>query len=107
MAFNYIALQALADKLIVQFGRTGQLLRGDSADRPVRCVEIAYSPREIDGQLIAYADRRFLVSARNLELPPDKEEDRLVVGSDDFRIVAVSPLSPAGVPVYYEVQVRK
>lgn len=106
MAFNYTALQALADKLIVQFGQSGQLIRGDSDDRVVRVVEISYRPSERDGQLIAATDRRFLISARGLTQPPDKEEDKLIVGGLEFRIVAVSPLSPAGIPVYYETQVR-
>lgn len=105
-SFDYSEILEVADELIDEFGITAQLSRGGVL-RYCTVVRIDYRPQDRDGDMIKQTDRRYLVAAGGLALPPDSEEDRLVVLGEDLRIVTVTPLMPANVPIFYEVQTRK
>lgn len=114
MAYNYARVQNRADQLIRKYGRAA-VLRRTSGDRPVRAVLIDYTTRERAGDLIQASDQKALVSAKGLTVPPDNEEDVLVIGAgptfvapfEELKIVAPpSKLDPAGTVVYWELQVR-
>jgi hypothetical protein len=115
VTFNYLRVQAKVDRMIRKFGRTG-VLRRDSGDRTIQLVLVNYTASERANSLIQYNDQKAIVSAKDLVVPPDNELDKLVVGAartfaapfTTYDIIAPpGKLDPAGVVVYYELQVRK
>lgn len=114
MAYNYGRVQGRAHQLISKYGRDA-VLRRSSGDRSIKCVLIDFSTQERQGGLVQFGDQKALVSALGLTVPPDFEEDVLVVGGTDkfvspfttYRLVAPpSKLDPAGTVIYWELQVR-
>lgn len=103
--FNYTNIVKVADKLIDQFGTTGQLKRG-TVLRPCTLVRVDYTAQERDGQLIQFNDTRFLVASGDIETPPSAEDDRLVVEGQEKRIMSSRPLRPATTTLLYDLQVR-
>jgi hypothetical protein len=115
MAYNYPRVQGTADRLIKKYGREARLRRS-TGDRKVMCVLINYDAQERRNEMIQHADQKAIMSAVGLKLPPDPEEDALIIGAsakfiapfEKWRIVAPpTKLDPAGTVVYWEVQVRK
>lgn len=108
--FNYGPITKTAKKLIDKFGYDAVIRRkvgSTTTDYPVVIVMTEYLPREKDGALILATDRKALLSASGLTITPDPETDKLVENSKVLRIVTVTPTAPAGVPIIYELQVRK
>jgi hypothetical protein len=64
-----------------------------------------YPARAIDGTLIQQGDKKVLASAVDLTVDPDID-DYLNFDSMDHRIVRVRKISPAGLDVVWELQVR-
>jgi len=110
--FNYSAQRLRADRMIARYGSTTAKLRRGSSDRVCTAVEIAFSPRERRA-LTNPTDRRVLISAENLTIPPDQQHDKLIMpnpatGIDqELRIVEpVGRLAPAGLVVFWDLMVR-
>lgn len=117
VAFNYARTCATAERLIDRFGQTGALRRMVSNDDPFNpvltpvdyaCtfVVLDYAKKDIDGTLILQTDQMVYLSTQGLTIEPNVT-DKVVVGGVVFTIINVKPLSPAGVVVFYEMQVRK
>lgn len=68
-------------------------------------VKFEYSARERDGSLIQTGDQRVYLSTTGAVLP--LPGDTLTIGSTVFRVVRTGAISPAGVDVLYDLQVRK
>jgi hypothetical protein len=74
-----------------------------------------YSPHERMGKVINQTDRKALVSPVGLTIVPDSEQDRLVtldpvtgLELETLRIIApIGKMAPAGVVVYWELQLRR
>jgi hypothetical protein len=120
MKFNYQAAIVDADKLIREFGMDAVLRRAGSTpeDRPCQVVIIEYDPRDKPADLTNPTDRKVIMSAKNLEIPPDNEQDQLVTFVQPPAIPPVvhevlpltckpKPTAPAGVTVLYEFTVRR
>jgi len=121
MGINYTGVRNRADRMIKRYGQTALLRRGETGyeiDRECTALEIAYTPSE-KRRLQNLTDRKVLLSARNLDIPPDKELDTLVMLDQTtldnteptelevLKIIAPpGKLSPGGVVVYWELQVR-
>jgi len=112
MAFNYTRSQAVADKMITKYGMKAVLRRESMDDRPCIVVETDFTPMERQGKLINPTDRIFLISAKELLLPPLFQVDTLVTLKppdfvDDNEILKLSRkpgrLAPAGTVIYWEV----
>lgn len=68
-------------------------------------VELDYNVSEIDGVLIQRGDKKLLVSVSGITaIEPN---DTCTVGSVVYIVKSVKPLSPGGIVLLYEVQVRK
>jgi len=63
-----------------------------------------YKKRDIDGTLIKAGDIRFLMEAKETE---PAIGGNIVIDSVTYRIIDLTPTSPAGVVVMYELQLRK
>ena len=117
--FNYAAGRATADRLIARFGQAGAIRRKEDkpdnpepwkpeqteVDYPCKLVVLEYSAYELQGTLIEANDRKVYVAAGGLAVEP-AVADKVIIGGSEFTIIRVSPLNPAGVVVYYELQVR-
>jgi hypothetical protein len=114
--YNYHRTQLTANRLITKYGRNA-VLRRATGDRRIKCVLINYSTQEQrSNPLIQAADQKALISALAMTVPPDMEEDTLVIGRD-VRFIApfevwkiMAPpvkLDPAGTIVYWEAQLRR
>ncbi len=121
MGINYIGIRNRADRMIRRYGQTALLRRGETGyeiDRECTALEVQYNASE-KRRLQNLTDRKMLISARDLTVAPDKELDRLVI-LDQSTLNNVPPtelevlkifappgkLSPGGIVVYWEVQVR-
>lgn len=115
-AFNYAATAATATRLLQRFGAAATLKRTTTGEydpelgeAPVTVTELAttaavfaYDQKYIDGTLILQGDQRAYIVPAN----EPKQGDLLAWQGRDWSIVAVKPISPAGVPVVYEAQLR-
>lgn len=125
--FNYARARRTADRLIARFGGPGELRRssepndgdmtngqtpepdeGSDESHPCTLVVVDYTDQERAASLVAQNDRRALIATKGLTIRPD-ESFSLVLFADPepFQIVSCKPLSPAGVDVLYDAQVRR
>lgn len=94
--------------LIKKYGRMVQLRRrpyGEIQNRDCWIVRDKFDPRVIDGDLILWTDHRYIM-ARDVDPPPDPDQDRLVVDGQELRVVKAPPLQPAEVVLLYDIQAR-
>ncbi|QLQ28519.1 MAG: hypothetical protein HZT39_09840 [Pseudoxanthomonas sp.] len=115
-SFQYAAIAATATRLLQRFGASATLKRQtagtydpSTGTTPVTVTELAttaavfaYDQKYIDGTLILQGDQEAYLTAANAP----KQGDLLAWQGRDWSIVAVKPISPAGVPVVYEAQLR-
>lgn len=116
MTFDYAATAATAARLLTRFGASATLKRvttgvydPSTGTTPVTTTELAttaavfaYDQKYIDGTLILQGDQRAYIAPAN----EPKQGDLLTWQGKDLAVVAVKPISPAGVPVVYEAQLR-
>lgn len=115
------------DRMITKYGyheasgRGRIFLRRNGIDRECRGVEVDFSPRDVDGQIVQRDDIRFLVSQKtangHLDPSPDDERDVVILINNDATesssetklIFAGRPkrLAPAGVTMFWELHLRK
>jgi hypothetical protein len=114
--FDYTATAATASRLLQRFGAAATLKRVSGTaydpatgtndptytDLPTTAAVFAYDQKYIDGTLIRQGDQRAYCSPA---VAPT-QGDRLAGGGATVEVVAVKPVSPAGVPVLYEAQLR-
>lgn len=55
------------------------------------------------GSLIQVGDKRLLLDATATVSP----QDHFIIGSDEYTIVSVGEVNPAGTPVLYDIHLRK
>jgi hypothetical protein len=111
-------MAATALELLTEFGQSVTLSRetGGSID-PVTGVATAgtdasvittglikqYSAKMIDGTRILASDRELVLSNEQVPLPSDKP----VIGGEEWAIIDIKTVSPAGTDVCYFCQVRR
>ena len=107
MPHNYARSQSVADRMIRKYGAVAALRRAN-VDRMCYAVESDFTPAERAGKLINPVDRLFLVSSMGLLIPPNNEVDTLIFKGEVLRIKAPpGRLAPAGIVVYWELQVSR
>ena len=116
MTFNYSATAATATRLLQRFGASCVLHRltagaynpatGASAatytDIVTTAAVFAYDQKYIDGTLIKQGDQRAYCAPAT----EPKQGDEFTWQSIKYTVVAGKPVSPAGVPVLFEAQLR-
>lgn len=122
MSFNYAEMAATATELINEFGMVMLVRRVAGAAPIYDPIEGTYPPTT-SGDVSVYGVQLQItteyadsVGAQNIQsgdqmviLSPGYKPlstDKLVIGADVWNIVNVSPVSPAGIDLLYEVQVR-
>jgi hypothetical protein len=119
-AFDYAKTAATAVRLLQRFGRSAMLNRttlgaynpatgapaaGTMTPHACTAALFEYAQRDIDGTHIRVGDQRAYI-APDIALTP-QTGDTLTIGSDAWSVIASRPLSPAGVVVLHDVQVRR
>jgi len=97
---NYAKLQKLINKVIQGFGggADNAVLRRSTGDRP--CSVVVPGVKNKNQQFFAGSLRTVLISAVNLDVPPDNELDTLVFRGSEYRFdEAPVPISPDGLTV--------
>lgn len=115
--YDYTRPRATADRLVTRFGQTGAIRRQTASgsennptftptDHECTLVTEAYKTSEIDGSRVMASDLKVILAKGDLAISPTTE-DKLVIGGVPYSIVDVSPLSPGGVVVLWQMQVRR
>lgn len=113
--FDCTRTRATAARLIARFGMGGTIRRQTAAgpaydpsvvtsDHPCMLAVLDYEAGRIDGSLIRRTDKLIYLAAEGLAITPS-EADQVLAG-ECYSIVAIRPLSPAGEPLFYEIQAR-
>lgn len=104
-AFDYARSQQTAERLIARFGQVGKHRRG-ATDTAIKLAVVEYSARDIDGTRVQVGDRRIYISP--IGAPADmKAGDKIIDAAGvPYVIVVASPLSPAGIVAYWDIQGR-
>lgn len=116
MSFDYPATAATATRLLQRFGAACTLKRqtpgaynpatgtatSTYTDYATTAAVFDYAQRYIDGTLIKQGDKQ-AYCAPGVE---PVQGDRFTWNGATYTIVAVKPVSPAGVPVLFEAQLR-
>jgi hypothetical protein len=111
-------MAATALELLIEFGQSITLSRETGGSiNPITGVVTAgtdvsvvttglikpYPEKMIDGTRILSSDRELVLSNEAVPLPSDKP----IVGGEEWSIVDIKTVSPAGTDVVYFVQVRR
>lgn len=104
-AFDYGRSQQTAERLITRFGQVGKHRRG-TTDTTIKLAVMEYAAREVDGTRVQVGDRRIYVSP--IGAPADiKAGDKIIDKAGvPYVVILASPLSPAGVVAYWDIQGR-
>lgn len=116
MAFDYVNARATAERLLANFGQAAtltQIANSGTAYNPTQTetdhactvVILDWKQSDIDGTLVLQGDKKAYISTQGLTATPSKN-DRLTVGSEVHEIVNLMPLSPAGLVVMWQAQIR-
>jgi hypothetical protein len=116
----YADMVETAAELIEEFGQLGKLRvetpgSGPSydpgeptiTDHDAVMAVLEFEKSDVDGTRILATDKRILVAAKDLAVEPSTEHQLLDAAGQAYSVIAVDPLSPAGVPVFYWVQARR
>lgn len=115
-AFNYPATAATATRLLERFGAAATVKHptgsaydpatGTSvptyASAATTAAVFDYAQKYIDGTLIRQGDKQAYCAPAVAPV----QGDRFTWNGQDYEVIAVKPVSPAGVPVLYEAQLR-
>lgn len=116
---DYTATRATAEKMLTKFGGVAAIrvetpgngpayAPGTPTTEDYACTIVItdYTANERMGTAIEANDKKVLVSTSGLAITPTVS-DKLVVASKAYPIVNIKSLSPAGVVVMWEMQVRR
>ena len=117
----YEKLSGTADRLVAKFGQEIEIMRASTSDPdPVtgegesmtggaydaKAVLLPYPDRAIDGTRIQAGDRNLIMSVGDADYAPILS-DRPVVNEQEWTIVNIETISPAGTDMLYKLQVRQ
>ncbi|MBB5573304.1 MULTISPECIES: hypothetical protein [Rhizobium] len=116
-AFDYAKTRTTAERLIAKFGQQALLRRitnsgadydpfQTSQDFACVLVDLDYTQAHISNTLIQRGDRMIYLSTAGLSIAP-MLEDRLLIAGVEHAIFDVLPLSPGGITVLWQLQVRQ
>jgi hypothetical protein len=117
----YEKLSETADRLVAKFGQDIEIMRASTSEpNPVTgvgedrtggpydaiAVLLPYPDRVIDGTRIQAGDRNLIMSVGDADYAPILS-DRPIVNEQEWTIVKIDTISPAGTDVLYKLQVRQ
>lgn len=116
--FNYARARATAERLIKRFGARGSVLKkvasGTAYDPSMTIQEhgaffavMSYENRQIDGTRILATDKLIYLSTEGLAIDVTAADQLRDAGGAVYSVIKATPLAPAGVVVFWEVQGRQ
>jgi len=116
-AFDYSKARVTAERLIAKFGQKASLRRivnsgpdydpvQTSEDFMCSLVDLDHSQAHIGDTLIQRGDRMVYLSTEGLSIAPTLS-DKVLIGGVEHAIVDIQPLSPGGMVVFWQLQVRR
>jgi len=119
MAFDYAKSAATALKLLANFGRDVTLRNNTvgaynvaTGENAVLETDATYKGALLDfgagktligGNLIQVGDKRLLLEAA----ATPTLQDHIIVGTDDYAILSLGELNPAGTTILFDLHIRK
>lgn len=85
---------------------TDTFTAGTDGTASVKAIFTDFAKKDIDGEQILRTDKRVLIAASALATEPSTT-DKLVDGSDEYRIIKVDVVKPGDTSILYAVQVRR
>ena len=119
MTFNYDKIAQIAAKQIARFGQDVTIISRTSAaynvanslsyvaetSKVVKGLVDKYSLKEVDGNIVQTGDLKLLLSATNLTI---NTNDYVVLNNGTKCVIKnINTVSPSGVNIIYECQIRK
>ena len=115
MAINYVALAAVAARLIRENGRDIQVATNspdparpwtakESAPTTLKAVQGDFDTSELLGSDVQTDDLKFLIAAQGGVVI--ETDDILIDGASRYSVVRVNEVKPGGTPIYFDVQAR-
>lgn len=83
---------------------TGALSGGSNTDTSVKGMVLMFKDNQFDGDLIQRGDRKIVLRASDSVVP--KNNDIIIDGSDQYRLIEVRQVEEAGTDVIYTCQGR-
>jgi hypothetical protein len=117
--FDYDEAKADADELIEEFGQAGKLRVPKSSGPPHKPTPLPpdehdaifavleYEAKDIDGTRILATDKYVILAVGTLPVEPATSHLLVEASGKTLKIIALAPLEPAGVAVFYGVQARR
>lgn len=117
----YSEMSQTAQEMIAEFGRSVVLRRNNegvynpltdtvtgsnATDITISAVFTDFKEKDIDGTLILRGDKQVLFAAVSL-VPAPENNDILIDGADEYRIIELMAIQPGDTALIYKVQVRK
>lgn len=116
MSYNYTPLKQSADRLIQRFGQKYTFTRttkgsydpatGTTTDSTATYqksgILFDYFDGDSAGETVLAGDRRLLAEAHSYEVG-----DSVVIDSQTYRVISISPNQPAGTMMLANLQIRK
>lgn len=112
-----MGLSAIASRLIVKHGESGQFERpgavdestyppvfGDPTYHPAKIAVVNYEIEDRNGTNIQATHMRALTAIAGLGIEPSNS-DKLLIGDRSYSIVNVETITRKGVAVFYDIQV--
>lgn len=113
-----MGLTGIASRLIKKHGRAIEILReapgepdgfggfdsGTVTTYPATAMTAKYAVEFIAGGVLNVGEQLILVAVDGLAITPTTD-DRLIMEGEEFRTLTVTPLSPAGEAIFWEMKV--
>lgn len=82
---------------------TGAVTPGATTTHSAPGVMTSLKKDFIEGAMVEQGDRQFIIDSSFEPEPTDK----VIFDSEEWRIAAIEPVSPGGVPLIYKIQARR
>lgn len=115
----YSELATDADALLTEFGQSVTVRRQsagaynpDTGASSITTTDVIghgavfdRNAKDIDGAMIQHGDKQLLLSASGMAKP--STADTVIIGGESWRVIDPQEISPAGIPVLYDINIRK
>jgi hypothetical protein len=109
----YELLEELGQDVILNYKNTGTYNPSTNtqvsippSSLTIKGAVLNYKAYQIDGQIIKKNDLRLILESKHIAIEPSLR-DTISISSESFSIMNIVKLNPAGVIVYYDIQLRK
>jgi hypothetical protein len=117
VSYTYTSEIAAAQAAIDEYGAAMVIQRGGPTGTSYPCFGLiaSYTAIERATSAIQWTDRKVWIASADLPIVPDPEQDQAIFTNQvdnipagtPLRIVTTGSISPGGIPILFELQVRR